>query len=363
MSSKDRIAMVCDWLESFGGAEQLVSTTMQIYSESMDLWLTYDGRSLNEPHANYPLQIPAVIPNYKFVSAVSSIWSWKNWSEKQTKYSKVISSHHFMAHQSASSKIPHFSYVHTPARYIWRPEDDPRFANVFFTPLRKWAKKIDKAAATRVFSYACNSEFTRSQIHKSWDRDSRVIYPFVQDVFFDSSADSFSYSPKPEYLLFVGRASKSDAIIRSLAISKTAKLPLKLAISGKLDKKTLFEINRSRGQTPGVEVIKDCPTYALADLYRNAVALIHPNVEDFGMTVVESIAVGTPAIAPNRGGALEVIRPNINGETVPVDDLHAWAKAVDGVSRLKRTLLPESVSHFREKRFRQEIEDWLENGR
>lgn len=50
----------------------------------------------------------------------------------------------------------------------------------------------------------------------------------------------------------------------------------------------------------------------LRELYRNARALVYPGVEDFGMTLVEAQACGTPVIARAEGGALEAV---VDGRT------------------------------------------------
>src|SRR5690606_2976647 len=50
------------------------------------------------------------------------------------------------------------------------------------------------------------------------------------------------------------------------------------------------------------------------ELLQGAQALIFPGVEDFGMIPIESMASGTPVIAYRRGGALDYLRPGVNGE-------------------------------------------------
>ena len=44
-----------------------------------------------------------------------------------------------------------------------------------------------------------------------------------------------------------------------------------------------------------------------------AQAFIHPQLEDFGITPIESMAAGRPVIAFGRGGALETIIPDVTG--------------------------------------------------
>ncbi|MEK7189559.1 MAG: glycosyltransferase, partial [Patescibacteria group bacterium] len=50
-----------------------------------------------------------------------------------------------------------------------------------------------------------------------------------------------------------------------------------------------------------------------AGLYARALAFIHPQVEDFGITAVESMAAGRPVIALASGGALETVVEGVTG--------------------------------------------------
>ena len=51
----------------------------------------------------------------------------------------------------------------------------------------------------------------------------------------------------------------------------------------------------------------------LVAYYQHAQALIFPGEEDFGLSIIEAQAAGTPVIAYGRGGATETIIPGITG--------------------------------------------------
>jgi len=69
------------------------------------------------------------------------------------------------------------------------------------------------------------------------------------------------------------------------------------------------------------------PHYAWADLIVN---LSHPDswVETFGLTIIEGMAFGMPAIVPPVGGITEVVEHGYNGFQVDPTDLNALANAV-----------------------------------
>ena len=68
-----------------------------------------------------------------------------------------------------------------------------------------------------------------------------------------------------------------------------------------------------------------------AELYRNAIAFIHPQEEDFGITALESMASGRPVIAYRKGGALETVVEGVTGEFF---DDQEWEELATAVIRL-----------------------------
>jgi glycosyltransferase involved in cell wall biosynthesis len=55
--------------------------------------------------------------------------------------------------------------------------------------------------------------------------------------------------------------------------------------------------------------------------------------EPFGRVIIESMAVGTPAVATNAGGATDIITDGENGILVPIKDSAALAQAMLRLSR------------------------------
>src|SRR6185437_10805102 len=59
---------------------------------------------------------------------------------------------------------------------------------------------------------------------------------------------------------------------------------------------------------PNVEIMGYQPFSVLRDRMRRAKAFVFAAEEDFGISVVEAQACGTPVIAYGKGGALETVR-------------------------------------------------------
>jgi glycosyltransferase involved in cell wall biosynthesis len=61
------------------------------------------------------------------------------------------------------------------------------------------------------------------------------------------------------------------------------------------------------------------------------VLLVPSTEEPFGRTVIEALAMNIPVIATSAGGPAEVIRPGLDGYTLPPDDLGEWVTAITRV--------------------------------
>jgi len=54
----------------------------------------------------------------------------------------------------------------------------------------------------------------------------------------------------------------------------------------------------------------------LRELYRSAIALVCPSIEEFGIVMAEAQACGTPVVAPRAGGALDIVDDGVTGRLV-----------------------------------------------
>jgi len=94
----------------------------------------------------------------------------------------------------------------------------------------------------------------------------------------------------------------------------------------------------------------------LASLYERAGGFLHIGEEDFGITMVEALATGTPVIALDRGGSRDIVEPGVSGVLVSdPNDLERLREAIRAVAGTKwdRAVLRESAERFSESRFRE----------
>jgi glycosyltransferase involved in cell wall biosynthesis len=99
-----------------------------------------------------------------------------------------------------------------------------------------------------------------------------------------------------------------------------------------------------------------------ADLFSKALAFIHPQVEDFGITPLEAMASGRPVIAYAVGGAAETVVPNETGIFFAEQN---WESLLDAVLHFDpyawdKNKIREHAEKFKNENFKNQIKDHVE---
>lgn len=254
------------------------------------------------------------------------------------------------------SNTLHICYCHTPTRYLWsdthRYVEELRYNRLvkklvpyFLSRLRTW----DQLAAQRVDVFVANSKNVANRIEKYYRRSSVVIYPPV-------ATDNFKISPNVgKYFLTGGRLvsyKKFDLTIRAF---NRLGIPLKIFGEGPEEKK-LRDLAKSN-----IEFLGKLDQPTLAKTYSEAIAFIHPQIEDFGITAVESMAAGRPVIAYAAGGAKETVVEKLTGKFF---EEQTWEALADTVVRFKpEEYRPAEIKQYAERfgieRFKKEINELI----
>jgi UDP-glucose:tetrahydrobiopterin glucosyltransferase len=82
-------------------------------------------------------------------------------------------------------------------------------------------------------------------------------------------------------------------------------------------------------------------------------------VEAFGISLIESLACGTPVISYAEGGPKEIIENNVSGFLVPRNDINAMVSAVNTISSLSRQAARQRAEHYSYGQMALRIEDWI----
>jgi glycosyltransferase involved in cell wall biosynthesis len=277
-------------------------------------------------------------------------------------YDLVISSSHACAaHVRTRADALHVVYCYTPMRYAWMPQVDERavggIGQVLFESFRSWLRRVDYRAAQGPDLYLAISTAVQDRILRFYGRESTVV---------GAPVDTDDISPiedKDERLfLWVHRLvpyKRPDVVIEAFR-----NLPYRLTMVG------IGPLERSlRDRLPSnVELRSWVSRAELVRLYQRASAFIHVGEEDFGITMVEALAAATPVIALNRGGARDIVRPNVDGVLIAEARSDLLRDAIAAVSSEKwdvRALVSRARSFSREhfaNRVLNEIEPLLAAG-
>ena len=325
-----KIALVHDHLTQEGGAEQVLRVFQEIWPEAPTFTLLYDRERMKafagrDIRTSFLQNVPGALRHYQWFLPLMPIATE---SYDLMDYDVVVSSSSALAKGVITrSNTLHVCYCHTPTRYLWsdthRYVEELRYNRIikkivpyFLSRLRV----LDQLAAQRVDVFVANSKNVAERISKYYRRKSQIIHPPVDTNRFQVS------KTVDRYFLTGGRlvAYKNfDITVR--AFSRLG-IPLKIFGEGPESKKL-----KSLAK-PNIEFVGRVDDATLAELYSQALAFVHPQIEDFGITAVESMASGRPVIAFAAGGAAETV---VSGKTGTFFDEQSWEALADAVVRFK----------------------------
>ena len=145
-----------------------------------------------------------------------------------------------------------------------------------------------------------------------------------------------------EYLLFFGRIHPNKGVHEAIQVAQ--RVGMKLVIAGIIQDQDYFatEVKPHIDGTT-VEYLGSVGPGQRADVLGHALALLHliSFDEPFGLSLIESMACGTPVIAFDRGSMPEIIR---DGETgYIVEDIEGAINAVATVGTIDRSICRADV--------------------
>lgn len=164
-----------------------------------------------------------------------------------------------------------------------------------------------------------------------------------------------------DYLLFFGRIHPDKGTREAIQIAKNC--GMRLIIAGIIQDQQYFTDYVNPELVPGlIDYIGSVGPQMRDSLLGNAKALLHPIYfeEPFGLSVIKSMACGTPVVAYNRGSMPELI---VDGKTgYLVEDVMKAVAAVKKVGDIKRVDCRSHVEdHFTIEKMVSKYEDVYEN--
>jgi glycosyltransferase involved in cell wall biosynthesis len=333
-------AIVHDWFQGFHGSERTVAAMLDLFDRDPDIFTFHAAREL------LPERLAAAIVRESRVARLPGIRQrghdpgrWRLLLPYMPRYFEsldlrgyelvVSSSHACAAGVRTGPGTVHLCYCYTPMRYVWLSETERGRAGgvkgLALRALRERLQNWDRRAARRPDLYVAISTAVAERIATFYGREALVVPPpvavgdFPRDVQRDLS-----------HFLWVHRlVSYKRPLEVAAAFRELPDMRLTMVGVGPLER-------RLRAALPdNVELLGWLPRERLARLYAGAGGFIHVAEEDFGISMVEALAAGTPVLAADRGGARDIVRQGIDG--VLISDPQEPGRVREGVLELART--------------------------
>ena len=317
--AKQRVAIVHEWLITFGGSEKVLVELLALFPEA-DLFAVIDflpaeyreGLRGKTVKTSFIQRLPFAARRYK---AYLPLMPLAIEQFDLSAYDVVISSSHAVAKGVITGpNQTHICYCHSPMRYAWDLQHQylresgltkgikSLLARLILHYIRLW----DVRSATGVDLFIANSAYIARRIRKTYRREAVVVHPPV-----DVESLPFQ-NEKEDFYVTASRMVPYKRI--DIIIEAFAKMPQqRLVVIG--DGPDMEKL-RALG-TENITFLGYQNDSVLRDHLRRARGFVFAAEEDFGILPVEAQACGTPVIAYAAGGALETVLPAGNALGLP----------------------------------------------
>jgi glycosyltransferase involved in cell wall biosynthesis len=357
-----------EWLAPVGGSENVFESLIAMFPGADVACLWNDaperfGTNLRESWiARSPLRKskPLALP------FMGSAWRHLDISG----YDRVLASSHAFGHQlaarAATVGLESYAYIHTPARYIWAPEQDHRGRGVIARTVSRKLQRSDARTTDSAVTYAANSQYVSDRIRNCWGQDAEVIYPPVDVERIQGIADwrdqlgpedsAMADSLPDTFVLGASRFVEYKRVDEAIRVGESLQLPVVLCGSGP-DEERLRSL-ASESPVP-VHFLGRVSDEFLYFLYQRAALFVFMAVEDFGIMPVEAMAAGTPVLVGRKGGAAESVDLLGGGAVATDNSLPTLIEAAQVAMAADNTSAAVDSALFSKAAFETRIRKWM----
>lgn len=362
-----KIALVHDFIKEFGGAERVlrvladmypsapIYTAFRVKGSSCDRM--FSDRTIIESKYGWLIKHRNLYSPLRFL--VPLIWRSLDLSD----YDLVITScsSYFARGFKVSPKTKVVAYCHTPPRFLYGFETSVNLmkywaVRAYAVVVNHYLRVYDLWSSERVNKWIVNSKNVQQRVWKYYRQKSTVVYPPV-DV--EKLIEIGKGVKKEDYFLIVSRLVGAKGIVEAAKAARHLGFPLKIVGEAV----GFSQVENQLKKIKGVEILSSVEDDQLWQLYARAKGFIAlAKEEDFGMTVVEAMAAGTPVIAYRGGGFMESVVDGETGVFVEGTDVATLEKAMKRFDRIKwsRNKLIERARLFSKEKFIQGIRGEVE---
>lgn len=362
-----KIAIVHDWLnQKDGGAESVLFELATIYPEADIFTLVYNSKLFDSKLKKRKIitsrlsSFPSFMRRHPqlllpFIKKAVEKWDFSS-------YDLVISSSTaWVKNINITGQTKHICYCHSPARMLW--DSWPEYLTKFkLGPVRRYCI-MQLVSRLRLWDYyksqnntqfIANSKYVAKRIAKFYHQPSDVIYPPVKLM------QPLAHTQKDNYYLIISVLAEYKNI--DLAVRAFIANGKRLIIAG--SGPDLARLKELAIANDNIKFVGQVDESQKEELYQKARAFIFCSIEDFGITMVESISAGTPVLALNGGGAQEIITPGKTGiffDEPNEESLNRCIVEFENDPQLNIKTDKNAVVGFEKKNFIQQIKKKVEN--
>lgn len=312
-----KIAIVHDWLnQKVGGAESVVFELAKMYPKADIYTLVYnpkkfdnflEGRKIKTSRLQ---KFPGFIKKrpkllLPFIKKAVEKWDFSG-------YDLVItSSSAWVKNITVPNSTRHVCYCYSPARMLWdswpKYVDEQKIGPITKFYITRLASKLrlwDYYMAQKGTEFIAISKHVSDRISKFYHQPSKVIFPPVDLNHFNNT----NYEKKDYYLILSVLAKYKNIELAVRAFKDSGK---NLVIAG--DGPDMARLQELAANSKNITFLGRISDEDKIKLMSEARGFIFCNLEDFGITMVESIAAGTGVVALRGGGASEIIKEGQTG--------------------------------------------------
>lgn len=364
-----KVALVHDYLGEFGGAERVLLALSEVWPKAPiytafyrkgPAWQRLKDKEIRVSWAHYlPGFSSRLHSPLRFLAPL--IWGSFDFSG----FDLVITSASWYITKGVKKgpETIEICYCHTPPRYLYGYKTALEWTKywpvrIYATLVNHFMRLYDYNSAQKVDYFIANSENVRRRIKKFYRREAKVIYPPVEIA----KQKQRSKKKKGDYYLVVARIVGGKGLEMAVEAANKLGVPLKIVGAPAGYARVYQELRKKAGKN--VEFLGYLEDSQLAKLYGGAKAFLAlAQDEDFGITPVEAMLVGTPVIAYKGGGYLESV---VEGKTGLFFDKPNSDALVDALKRFDRVefdprAIKKHAQKFSKDRFRREMRKFVKD--
>ncbi len=360
MSHSPHVALIHDWLNQVGGAENVLETLVQMFPGAPVFTSMYAPEKMPAQYRQWDIRtsfmqrLPGVTAHHQ---AYMPLYPLAFSRMDLRGYDLILSNKSGFCHGvPAPAGATHICYCLAPTRFLWQydayrqREALGAAVDIILKPVITLLRHWDYAAAQRVQHFIAISTEIQERIRRYYGRESTIIYPPVDIARFRPRAEA-----PDNYFLAGGRLipyKRTD-----LAVRACSELGLRLLVYGAGRDRAALE----RLAGPTVTFLGRVSWDELAGLYAGARAFIFPGLEDFGIAPLEAQAAGRPVIAFRGGGALDTVLPGKTGEFFAEQTVESLAAVLANFdpAAYDPVACRANAEQFRTERFESELREFV----